>query len=182
MQGHDLLHSEGITIFSAHTHTKAGHLALFPKDVLQRIAATGRAYVGLPSTTDFKSTAINGLQSAQRVLAHHDPTFAGMPAINALDLVVTNVGVYITRALPEHPSSAMDLEKDVPHTLEKAWAVQNVAWISFVNTSLRQGATWDSILASPEYVALQRFVLEQFGVSLRFVPRSEVSVANMLHK
>ncbi len=111
VQGHDLLHAKGITIFSAHTHTKAGHLALFPKDVLQRIAATGRAYVGLPSTTDFKSTAINGLQSAQRVLAHHDPTFAGMPAINALDLVVTNVSVYITRALPEHPSSAMDLEK-----------------------------------------------------------------------
>ncbi len=70
----------------------------------------------------------------------------------------------------------------MPPTLEKAWAVQNVAWISFVNTSLGQGATWDSILASPEYAALQRFVLEQFGVSLSFVPRSEVSVANMLHK
>ncbi len=182
MQGDSLTHTDQVTVVSAHTHTKAGHLALFPKDVLKHVAATGRAYVGLPSTTDFKSTAINGLRSAQIVLAHHDPTFADMPPLEVRDLVVTNAGVYTTRALPEHPSSAIDLEKDVPLFLEKAWRSQNVAWISFVNTSLAQGRTWDTILASPEYATLQRFVLEQFGVSLSFVPRNEVSVANMLQK
>ncbi len=176
------MHAEGTTVLSAHTHTKAGHFALFPKDVLRHIAATGRAYVGLPSTTDFKSTAINGLRSAQIVLAHHDPAFVGMPPLEVRDLVVTNAGVYTTRTPPEHPSSAIDLQKDMPPLLEEAWRSQNVAWISFVNTSLGQGDTWNTILASPEYATLQRFVREHFGISLNFVPRSEMSVANILHK
>ncbi len=182
MQGNNLLHAEGTTVLCAHTHTKAGHLALFPKDVLQRIATTGRAYVGLPSTTDFKSTAMHGLRRAQFVLAHHDAAFADMPPLDACDLVVTNAGVYTTRALPEHPPSAIDLEKDVPPVLERAWGAQNVAWILFVNASLKQGHSWDTILASPEYATVQHFAREHFGVRLNFVPRSKVTVGAILEK
>lgn len=181
LQTEHLHKSPETTVFSCHTHTKAGTEAVFGKITAARIKNLAGLFMNIPSTADLNVTALDTVNIRAAELRAIDPSFDATATFRAVDLIFTNAGVYLTKKSElVRARNTHELSEKERAAREERWFQVNLAWVLFANSVLYKApGRWDIVLGSPEYRQLQAYVLETFGVVLEFVPRHETTTARV---